>query len=469
MHNFTQITRPVEDLHRELFKEIAIGYNAIVYPTAITLIVLAVRPVLTCWRALEGTEPVADEEVAAARWQALRLPIWFAVVTDAGAWYIGGLLIPLVVKVLSPENTIVHFMLAHLVSGLIALAYSLCGTLFVVLRVLYPGMWVDGGLQRDGAEELAPVSNWLWLARFGGVGSAGGSGLSFGDGGLGRFSISRSEHRADRIRARGLLHQHDGGAATVAGGRDNDQERWKGSRDARAHAFLKGQLTKMAGRCAAILSTIVTCFLGRFRLGYRGDLSGQWVTHTVCLVGSGEDEEQMKGIVWLWLVRLPPVVPLRRLPRRAFRGAKQSRTMLSSIFLYCGVCHSDLHTARNEWSTWPTVYPCVPGHEIVGRVTKVGPEVTRFKPGDYVAVGCMVDSCGDLRQLPRGARTILRQRPHDLHLQLARSAQDRADDLRRILRADRGEREVCAARIGQARTGRGGAAAMCRASRSIRR
>jgi uncharacterized zinc-type alcohol dehydrogenase-like protein len=62
--------------------------------------------------------------------------------------------------------------------------------------------------------------------------------------------------------------------------------------------------------------------------------------------------------------------------------------------LYCGVCHSDLHTARNEWSTWPTVYPCVPGHEIVGRVTKVGAKVTRFKTGDLAAVGCMVDSCG---------------------------------------------------------------------------
>ncbi|MCS7034963.1 MAG: alcohol dehydrogenase catalytic domain-containing protein, partial [Phycisphaerae bacterium] len=63
--------------------------------------------------------------------------------------------------------------------------------------------------------------------------------------------------------------------------------------------------------------------------------------------------------------------------------------------LYCGVCHSDLHTARNEWKeVWPTIYPCVPGHEIVGKVTKVGAQVTRFKPGDLAAVGCMVDSCG---------------------------------------------------------------------------
>jgi uncharacterized zinc-type alcohol dehydrogenase-like protein len=61
--------------------------------------------------------------------------------------------------------------------------------------------------------------------------------------------------------------------------------------------------------------------------------------------------------------------------------------------LYCGICHSDLHTARNEWeSVMPTVYPCVPGHEIVGRVATVGSAVTKFKAGDLVGVGCMVDS-----------------------------------------------------------------------------
>src|SRR3984957_4510125 len=61
--------------------------------------------------------------------------------------------------------------------------------------------------------------------------------------------------------------------------------------------------------------------------------------------------------------------------------------------LFCGICHSDLHQVRNEWSgVRPTAYPCVPGHEIVGRVTTVGSAVTRFKPGDLAAVGCMVDS-----------------------------------------------------------------------------
>ena len=75
--------------------------------------------------------------------------------------------------------------------------------------------------------------------------------------------------------------------------------------------------------------------------------------------------------------------------------------------LFCGICHSDLHQVRNEWtSVMPTVYPIVPGHEIVGRVTKVGSAVKKYKPGDLVAVGCLVDSDGtclnckaDLEQL----------------------------------------------------------------------
>ncbi len=71
--------------------------------------------------------------------------------------------------------------------------------------------------------------------------------------------------------------------------------------------------------------------------------------------------------------------------------------------LFCGICHSDLHQVRNEWKeVMPTVYPCVPGHEIVGRVTTVGPAVTKFKPGDLAAVGCMVDSDGTCPECQAG-------------------------------------------------------------------
>src|SRR6201996_3912252 len=71
--------------------------------------------------------------------------------------------------------------------------------------------------------------------------------------------------------------------------------------------------------------------------------------------------------------------------------------------LFCGICHSDLHQVRNEWSgVMPTVYPCVPGHEIVGRVTKIGSAVNKFKVGDLAAVGCMVDSDGTCPECKEG-------------------------------------------------------------------
>ena len=71
--------------------------------------------------------------------------------------------------------------------------------------------------------------------------------------------------------------------------------------------------------------------------------------------------------------------------------------------LFCGICHSDLHQVRNECSGFiPTVYPCVPGHEIVGRVTKVGSAVSKFKPGDLAAIGCMVDSDGTCPECQAG-------------------------------------------------------------------
>jgi len=88
--------------------------------------------------------------------------------------------------------------------------------------------------------------------------------------------------------------------------------------------------------------------------------------------------------------------------------------------LYCGVCHSDLHTARNEWHG--TVYPCVPGHEIVGRVVRVGSHVTKFKTGDHAAVGCLVDSCRNCDYCQEGLEQYCAEgatqtyNSHDAHL-----------------------------------------------------
>lgn len=80
-----------------------------------------------------------------------------------------------------------------------------------------------------------------------------------------------------------------------------------------------------------------------------------------------------------------PLTPMR-FTRRALRADD-----VAIAIAYCGVCHSDAHQVHNDWNN--TVYPCVPGHEIVGQVTEVGSSVTRFKVGDRVAVGCLVDSC----------------------------------------------------------------------------
>jgi alcohol dehydrogenase (NADP+) len=77
----------------------------------------------------------------------------------------------------------------------------------------------------------------------------------------------------------------------------------------------------------------------------------------------------------------------------AIRRREPGATDVQIDILYCGVCHSDLHQVRNEWENMlPTAYPCVPGHEIVGRVTKAGSAVKKFKEGDLAGVGCMVDS-----------------------------------------------------------------------------
>ena len=87
---------------------------------------------------------------------------------------------------------------------------------------------------------------------------------------------------------------------------------------------------------------------------------------------------------------------------------------------YCGVCHTDVHQARNEWHG--TIYPCVPGHEIVGRVTRAGARVKKFKEGDLAAVGCMVDSCRtceycrvDLEQLCEAGPTFTYNSPDKKH------------------------------------------------------
>jgi uncharacterized zinc-type alcohol dehydrogenase-like protein len=101
-----------------------------------------------------------------------------------------------------------------------------------------------------------------------------------------------------------------------------------------------------------------------------------------------EPRAQPPAVESLGYAAQSPATPLA--PFRFQRRAPGPRDVQIEI-LYCGVCHSDLHQVRNEWQS--TVYPLVPGHEIVGRVVKVGEQVSTFREGDLAGVGCMVDSC----------------------------------------------------------------------------
>ena len=95
-------------------------------------------------------------------------------------------------------------------------------------------------------------------------------------------------------------------------------------------------------------------------------------------------------------------------PYRFERREPRANDVIIEI-LYCGVCHSDLHQARNDWGN--SIYPMVPGHEIIGRVIGVGPDVERFKPGDQVGVGCMVDSCQHCAACKRGLEQYCEEHP----------------------------------------------------------
>jgi serine/threonine protein kinase len=162
-YNTTQIVHELKEDQKEQFKHLVAGYNVIVYPLAILAFVLAIRPVWRCWNALSRAERLPDGKVKAARQKALRLPRFIAVLTAVG-WFPGGIIFPLAIQVTSglDFNIAAHFVASFCLSGLIALAYSLCGVEFVVLRGLYPGLWRDAqNFTAVAREELAPVKAQL--------------------------------------------------------------------------------------------------------------------------------------------------------------------------------------------------------------------------------------------------------------------------------------------------------------------
>jgi hypothetical protein len=163
-YNANQIVDQLSPGQERRFEQLVIAYNVLIYPLAVVLFVRAVYPVWRCWNALSGTEALSDGEVEAARRQALRLPWWIAVLTALG-WFPGGVLFPLVIHLVEsplPPEIWGHFVASFWMSGLIALAYSLCGVEFILLRVLYPGMWRNArGFTEVARRELAPVSKQL--------------------------------------------------------------------------------------------------------------------------------------------------------------------------------------------------------------------------------------------------------------------------------------------------------------------
>jgi hypothetical protein len=166
-YNASQIVGKLSDAQQELFNRLVFVYNAFVYPPGLILLGFVVWPVWRCWRALSRAEPVEVGDVKSARRKALQLPKWVAAIVAFG-WFPGGLLFPLVIAALEPplSNRIAaHFIASFWMSGLIALAYSLCGVKFIVIRVLYPGLWDDArGYNHTADRELAPVTRQLgWV------------------------------------------------------------------------------------------------------------------------------------------------------------------------------------------------------------------------------------------------------------------------------------------------------------------
>jgi len=171
LYNTTQIVNRLNVDQKALFFDLVGVYNAIVYPLLTAFLIFIVRPVWSCWRALSSGSLVPDAQVEAARQQALKLPQWVALLTAVG-WFPGGVLFPLVIAVALPTLSLpvaAHFIASFSLSGLIALAYSLCGVQWIVLRVIYPGMWSDARSFNDTVRrELAPTTKNLGRIQFAG-------------------------------------------------------------------------------------------------------------------------------------------------------------------------------------------------------------------------------------------------------------------------------------------------------------
>lgn len=164
-YNLTQIVAEMSDAQEKVFYRVVNIYNGIVYPLATLAFVLVVLPIARTWKALSNAERLGEGEVQAARQRALGIPRFIAGLT-AISWFPGGILFPFVIwKTTDLDMTLaLHFVASFVLSGMIALAYSLCGVEFVVLRGFYPGLWRDARhVAAVARDELAPVQLHLFL------------------------------------------------------------------------------------------------------------------------------------------------------------------------------------------------------------------------------------------------------------------------------------------------------------------
>jgi eukaryotic-like serine/threonine-protein kinase len=164
-YNQTQICTDFSPDQLAAFHKLLWGYNLVVYPLAVAAGVAILLPLHRVWQELTGARPIDQDTIDWARRRALRLPIWLLAVAAFG-WLPGGFIFPAVIHQLSGEATADlygHFFASFTISGLIAVAYSLCGVTYAVLRGLYPRLWPRAEAFRETAQQELPPTRWrLW-------------------------------------------------------------------------------------------------------------------------------------------------------------------------------------------------------------------------------------------------------------------------------------------------------------------
>ncbi len=169
-YNDSRIVKHLSDEQQALFPVVTVLYNLVMYPFTLVMYLRQVVPVFRVWRKLASTEPIASLLVDAARRRALGVPRW-GICLSANAWFLGGIVFPVALRFCAPgtlklDDTL-HFAISFTLSGLIAMTYSVIAMEFIVLRVLYPGLWLDARNMRAVAqEELRPAGRRLVLWQF---------------------------------------------------------------------------------------------------------------------------------------------------------------------------------------------------------------------------------------------------------------------------------------------------------------